>query len=171
MLEQILEDGDYADYRYRMMVCHIPVVYVDENGYFEEYRNEWTALLNEMDLDIGLSGHKHVLWPLIPGQVMSNATLVYNDAYSKKENEVEGGYLIDFNFPVFLAGRRSLQQAGGTQTGGNDQYVCLHTRVDWEIGWQVSNYVNSQGEIVSGHYPFARGFFNDIPTEIKRQEK
>lgn len=168
MLEQILEDGDYADYRYRMMVCHIPVVYVDENGYFEEYRNEWTALLNEMDLDIGLSGHKHVLWPLIPGQVMSNATLVYNDAYSKKENEVEGGYLIDFNFPVFLAGRRSLQQAGGTQTGGNDQYVCLHTRVDWEIGWQVSNYVNSHGEIVSGHYPFARGFFNDIPTEIKR---
>ena len=171
MLEEILEDGNYKNYRYRMMLCHIPVVYVDKNGYFEEFRNDWTALLNEMELDIGLSGHKHVLWPLIPGQVEPNTTLVYNDAYSGAEGKVEGGYLIDFNFPNFLAGRRSLQQAGGTQSNGNDQYVCLHTRVDFTQTKQVSNYVNSHGESINGVYPFVNGLFNDIPTEIKRPEK
>ena len=171
MLEEILEEGSYENYRYRMMLCHIPVVYVDKNGYFEEFRNDWTALLNEMELDICLSGHKHVLWPLIPGQVEPNTTLVYNDAYSGAEGKVEGGYLIDFNFPNFLAGRRSLQQAGGTQSNGNDQYVCLHTRVDFTQTKQVSNYVNSHGESINGVYPFVNGLFNDIPTEIKRPEK
>ena len=171
MLEEILEDGDYGNYQYRMMVCHIPVVYVDKNGYFEAFRNEWTNLLNEMELDIGLSGHKHVLWPLIPGQAEPNSTLVYSDAFSGETNKVEGGYLIDFNFPNFLAGRRSLYQAGGTQSNGNDQYVCLHTRVDLTRTQQVSNYVNSKGESINGYYPFADGLFNDIPTEIKRPEK
>ena len=171
MLEQILADGKYENYKYRLMACHIPVVYVDKNGYFESFRNDWTALLNEMDLDIGLSGHKHVLWPLIPGQVEPNTTLVYNDAFSGKTGKVEGGYLIDFNFPNFLVGRRSLEQAGGTQSNGNDQYVCLLTRADLSEGLQISNYVNSEGRTINGYYPFADGMFNDIPTDLKRPEK
>ena len=171
MLEEILEDGEYENYRYRLMACHIPVVYVDKNGYFESFRNDWTALLNQMELDIGLSGHKHVLWPLIPGQVEPNTTLVYNDAYSGSEGKVEGGYLIGFNFPNFLVGRRSLEQAGGTQGNGYDQYVCLHTRADPAGGFQVSNYVNSRGRTLNGYYPFGNGIFNDIPTDLKRPEK
>ena len=171
MLEEILKEGEYENYRYRLMACHIPVVYVDKHGYFESFRNDWTALLNQMELDIGLSGHKHVLWPLIPGQVEPNTTLVYNDAYSGSEGKVEGGYLIDFNFPVFLVGRRSLEQAGGTQGNGYDQYVCLHTRADPAGGFQVSNYVNSRGRTLNGYYPFGNGIFNDIPTDLKRPEK
>ena len=171
MLEQVLEDGDYENYQYRMMLCHIPVVYVDKNGYFEEFRTQWTTLLNEMDLDIGLSGHKHVLWPLIPGQVEPGTTLVYNDSYSGETGEVEGGYLLDFNFANFLAGRRSLQQEGDTQSDGNDQYVCLHTHVDLTHAKQISNYINSEAESINGVYPFGSGLFNDIPTAIKRPQK
>ena len=171
MLEKVLAEGEYENYRYRMMVCHVPVVYVDKNSYFEEFRTEWTALLNEMELDIGLSGHKHVLWPLIPGQVEPNTTLVYSKGYSGVEGKVEGGYLLDFNFPNFLAGRRSLEQSGGTQSNGNDQYVCLHTRVDPDKSLQVSNYVNSDGVSINGCYPFSQGLFNDIPTGTKRTEK
>jgi hypothetical protein len=171
MLEQILEDGDYENYRYRMMLCHIPVVYVDNHGYFEEFRTQWTALLNKMEPDIGLSGHEHLLWPLLPGQVEPNTTLVYSDAYSGETGKVDGGYLLDFNFPNFLAGRRSLQQAGGTQSNGNDQYVCLHTHADLTRTEQVSNYVNSEGTSINGYYPFGSGLFNDIPTAIKRPQK
>ena len=171
MLEQILEDGEYENYQYRMMLCHIPVVYVDKNGYFESFRNDWTNLLNQMDLDIGLSGHKHVLWPLIPGQVEPNTTLVYNDAYSGKEGKVEGGYLIDFNFPNFLVGRRSLEQAGSTQGWGYNRYVCLSTTADLAAGTQVSNYINSERTIMTGHYPFAQEVFSDIRTRVKRPEK
>ena len=168
MLEEILAAGEYENYRYRMMVCHIPVVYVDKNGYFEEFRTDWTALLNEMDLDIGLSGHKHVMWPLIPGQVEPNTTLVYSEGYSGVEGKVEGGYLLDFNFPNFLVGRRSLELSGGAT---NEGYVCLATRVDFETGRQLSNYVNSDHGIPTGYYPFTQGTFSDLLTEVKRPEK
>ena len=171
MLEEILEDGNYKNYRYRMALCHIPVVYVDKHGYFESTRTEWTALLNKMELDIGISGHEHVLWPLLPGQAEPGETLVYSDDYSGEAGKVEGGYLLEFNFPYFLAGRRSLEQAGGTQSNGNDQYVCLHTRVDFTHTTQISNYVNSEGRSINGVYPFGGGLFNDIPSEIKRPEK
>ena len=43
MLEEILENGNYKNYRYRMALCHIPVVYVDKHGYFESTRTEWTS--------------------------------------------------------------------------------------------------------------------------------
>ena len=168
MLEEVLTAGDYENYRYRMMLCHIPVVYVDKHGYFEVFRNEWTALLNEMDLDIGLSGHKHVLWPLIPGQVEPNTTLYYSKGYSGVEGKKEGGYLIDFNFPNFLVGRRSLELTGGATNKG---YLCLATRVDFESGRQLSNYVNSNHEILTGFYPFADSSFSDIVTDVKRPEK
>lgn len=171
MLEAVLADGDYENYRYRMALCHIPVVYVDKNGYFEEFRNEWTSLLNEMDLDIYMGGHKHVLWPFIPGQVEPYTTLTFSEGYAGKSGKVDGGYLTDFNFPGFLVGRRSLGQEGGTQQSGYTRYVGLATRVDFETGRQLSNYVNSDQEIPTGFYPFADGTFSDILTHIKRPEK
>jgi predicted phosphodiesterase len=170
MLEEILEEGSYENYRYRMMLCHIPVVYVDKNGYFEEFRNDWTALLNEMDLDIGLSGHKHVMWPLLPGQVEPNTTLVYSEAYKGIAGKEEGGYLIDFNFPNFLVGRRSLDLADSTETGAG-MYLCMATQADFASGQQTSYYVNSQLDILSGYYPFSESGFDRIVTELKRPEK
>ena len=168
MLEKVLAAGEYENYRYRLLACHIPVVYVDKHGYFEPFRNEWTVLLNEMDMDIGLSGHKHVMWPLIPGQVEPKTTLMYSEDYIGVAGKKEGGYLIDFNFPNFLVGRRSLGQEGGTQQNGKDQYVCLATRADFENGKQISNYLNSRGEIPTGWYAFAEETFSDIVTALKR---
>lgn len=171
MLESLLEDGGFENHRYRMALCHIPVVYVDKHGYFESFRNEWTALLNEMDVDIYLGGHKHVLWTFIPGHAdpLGELTLSYN--YSGKTDKVDGGYLTDFHFPGFLVGRRSLTQEGGTQQNGFDQYVCLHTQVDFASGQQVSCYINSEQEVVGGYHPFAEDHFTNIVTEIKRPEK
>ena len=168
MLVRILGKGDYEDYRYRMMLCHIPVVYVDKHGYFEKFRNEWVDLLNHMEPDVGLSGHKHVMWPLIPGQVEPNTTLVYSKAYSGMESKVEGGYLTDFNFPNFLVGRRSLELTGEAT---NEGYLCLTTRVDFAAGQQVSYYVNSNQDTPMGYYPFAESSYTNVVTPVKRPEK
>ncbi len=171
MLEEILSDGEYENYRYRMALCHIPVVYVDKHGYFETFRNEWTALFDELDVDIYLGGHKHVLWPFLPGQVEPYTELVFSVNYSGKEGKKDGGYLTDFHFPGFLVGRRSLVQKGDTQQNGYDQYVCLATSVDFETGRQLSNYINSDRGILSGFYPFCEESFSDVLTYIKRPEK
>ena len=167
MLETVLAEGGYENYNYRMMLCHIPVVYVDKHGYFEEFRSEWTGLLNQMELDIGISGHKHVMWPLIPGQVEPNTTLVYSEAYKGVAGKKEGGYLLDFNFPNFLAGRRSLELTDGAKTGAGT-YVCLVTQADLSTGRQTGYYVNSELDIPSGYYPFAEEGYTEIVTELKR---
>ena len=167
-LEELLEDGDYENYRYRLAVCHIPIVYVDKKGTFEQFRNEWTALLNEMDMDMCLSGHKHVLWPFVPGQVTPGETLVYSSLYPDKAGKTEGGYLTDFNFTGYLVGRRSLVQAGGTQEDGNTDYVGLLVQANFAEGYQHSCYINSQGEMLTCAYPFSEDTVGTMTTELKR---
>ena len=167
MLEEILADGDYENYRYRLALCHIPIVYVDKHGYFEEFRNEWTGLLNEINVDMCLSGHKHVLWPFIPGQVTPYETLVFQENYPDKGGKTDGGYLTDFNFTGYLVGRRSLTQEGGTSSEYN-AYVGLLTSVNFAEGYQRSCYINSNQETPTCEYPFADGTFASLVADLKR---
>ena len=168
MLESVLEHGAYEGYRYRLALCHIPIVYVDKHGYFEEFRKDWTSLLNEMDIDMCLSGHKHVLWPFMPGQVTPYETLVFDESYPDRGGKTDGGYLTDFNFTGYLVGRRSLVQAGGTQSMGNDQYVGLRVQVNFEMGEQSACYINSRGEMLTCQYPFADESVSVQTTKLKR---
>jgi hypothetical protein len=144
-------------------------VYVDKNGYLEEFRNDWVELLNEMELDMCLSGHKHVLWAFIPGQVEPYETLVYSQAYSGKEGKKEGGYLTDFNFPGFLVGRRSYIQEGGTHSD-YDAYVGLAISADMAQGTQTCRYSNSLGGTLTCAYPFAEEAYTEIEMPLARPE-
>ena len=167
-LEEILEEGDYENYRYRMGICHIPVTYVGNKGYFEDFNNRATELLNLLDVDIALSGHKHVMWPMLPGTVEPYAALTYSKGYKGVEGKTDGGYLTDHNFPAFLVGRRSNSLTGSTQSDGYTEYTCLFTDADFETGRQMSNYVNAEGGIPTGYWPFMNGTYSDIGTELKR---
>ena len=166
MLEEILAEGEYEKYPYRLGLCHIPIVYVDSKGTFESFRNEWTALLNEMDIDMCLSGHKHVLWPFVPGQVTPGETLVYSSVFPDKGGKTEGGYLTDFRFTGYLVGRRSLQQPGSCQDDGYTDYVGLLVQVDFAEGIQSSRYVNCLGETLTCAYPFYEDTVSVLQTEI-----
>ena len=152
-LRETLDSGIHEAYPYRMAICHIPIPYVDKNGYFQETRLEWTRLLNELGADISLSGHKHVFWTLIPDMYPDGEKLVYSEAYSGKPDKVEGGYLADFDFPTFLVGRRSLEQKGGALSD-RTSYMCLHVRLDLKAMEQTVHYVNSDGDTVPMVYPF-----------------
>ena len=168
MLEELLAEGDYAQYPYRMAICHIPIVHVNKHGYFEQTKVTWTKLLNEMGADISLSGHEHELWPLLPGQYVPGQTLTYSLDYIGDAGKIEGGCLTDFGFPSFLVGRRSLQQRGGTQKNGNSQYTCLRVEADLAGGTQTVRYVNSNGEILTVVPPFegCSGSFQTITMEL-----
>ncbi len=153
MLQQELARGDYKNYDYRMAICHIPIVQIEKNGRFGATRKEWTQLLNEMEMDISLSGHKHKIWYYLPGIHEPGELLAYSQSYGS------GGKpnisLTDFSFPAFLVGQRSLEQNTATQSWGLTDYMCLHTHVDFEAGQQTSRYITSFGDTVSVCYPFA----------------
>lgn len=174
MLEDVLESGDYENYRYRMAICHIPIVYVDDGGLFEEFRQEWTQLLNEMDVDISLSGHQHKIWYFLPGEIEPGTQLVYTKGYRGEEGVTLDAYLTDFRFPTMLVGRRSLGQAGGTQQFAMTEYLGMGIQVDFDTGRQLCNYVNSEHGIISGWRPFVGDYpydtFSDILSYMKRPE-
>ena len=162
--KELLDSGIWKEYDYRMAISHIPFSYVGSKGYFEEFNNSTTALLNRMDVDIALSGHKHVMWPMLPGQTEPHSELVYSEGYKGVEGKTDGGYLTDHNFPAFLVGRRSNSLTGDTQSDGYTEYTCLFTDADFETGRQISNYVNAEGGIPTGYWPFMDGTYSDIGT-------
>ena len=170
MLTQILESGTYESYPYRMALCHIPIPYVEEDGLFESFRLEWTQLLNQMNMDISLSGHLHKMYQLLPGAVEPHSQLTYTFDFYGDSGKHPDGYLADFRFPTFLVGRRSLELTGGTQKNGYDQYVCFVTQADLAAGQQTGYYVNSTGHIPVGFYPFEGNYpdrsFTYITTEL-----
>ncbi len=155
MLEGILEKQDYQNYEYRMAICHIPVVFQENSGKFEHFRKEWTAVLNALETDISLSGHKHQVWMIFPEAQPTGEKLTLSTGYAGKEGKGAGGRVHEFQFPAFLVGQRSLEQTGGTQSDGDTDYLCLHTRVDLTAGKQTHFYRNSLGKTVSVFYPFA----------------
>ncbi len=161
MLEEILEDGDYLNYPYRMAICHIPFVFVENSGKFEAFRQAWTQLLNRMELDISLSGHKHQVWMMVPDAQPIGEKLKLSQGYAGRPDKNAGGKVLDFHFPAFLVGQRSLRQTGGTQATGYTDYLCLHTQVELAARKQTHFYRNSLGETVSVYYPFA----SDTPID------
>ncbi len=153
MLQQALEQGEYQNFEYRMAICHIPIVQIEKNGRFGDTREDWSALLSEMGMDISLSGHKHKIWYYLPGIHEPGQLLTYSQGYgsSGKPNIS----LTDFTFPTFLVGQRSLAQNTATQPWGLTDYMCLHTHVDLAAGQQTSRYITSFGDVVPVCYPFA----------------
>ncbi len=173
MLEDLLEEGSYKAYPYRMALCHIPIPYVEEDGLFEGVRLEWTELLNEMEMDISLSGHLHKMWQVLPGTVEPYSALTYTVDYAGDSGKGPGGYMADHAFPMILAGRRSLSQQGGTQKNGYTEYMGTHVSVDFVQGKQTANYVNSEGTIVTCAYPFEgtypKGTYQELVMELKEK--
>lgn len=154
MLESLLEEGSHQNYDYRMALCHIPIAYIDEHEYFAPFRQSWTKLLNQLEMDISLSGHEHRVWYFLPGTLTAGQPLQFQDRYPHEPGNVPGGTVTEFTFPTFLCGQRSLAQTGGTQKWGKTDYLCLTTEADLEAGTQTHRYSNSQGEAVTMEYPF-----------------
>ncbi len=153
MLQAELDAQTYKNYPYRMAICHIPMVLIEESGLFSATRQEWTALLNQMEVDISISGHEHRIWYFLPDTLEPGQPLAFSEGYgSDKSPKIT---VTDFSFPAFLVGQRSLAQNTATQKWALTDYMCLHTHVDLASGQQTSRYLGSNGKVIPVFYPFA----------------
>lgn len=149
--KELLKEN-YKNFEYKMVVCHIPLVYVNSRKNHEEFKKEMTHLLNQMDIDIALSGHQHDLLVFEPYILPSFEKLPYNEAYKSGTFK---GYVTDFNFPNFLISKR-----GYTQTDDNDlnkvkSQIGLSVSVDFVNQIQKVIYNNSLLEKVNIVNPFS----------------
>lgn len=154
-LQDLIDSGIGTDtnINYRIAVCHIPVTFVDiYEAYNADYKEAWTNLLNQMNIDMMVSGHYHSLWPLLT-DLEANEDLIYDDAYSSDNAVV--GYRTDSNFNEFVVSRRSnTQDETISENYFGRAYTGLATTVDTVNRTISAKYINALGEKVEIMNPF-----------------
>ena len=159
-LEELVATKPYEDYNYTLVACHIPIQFVNSRKDHVEAKTDWTALLNQIAPDLAVYGHQHDLYPFLDGQdTMYNAKgkLVYNSRFKGVEGKTYGGYLTDYTFNGFIAGRRGTTQTDDVGALNRKDHIGLAVYVDLTGGTQTCRYINSEGEAVSVYNPFVEG--------------
>ena len=153
MLEEEIKKGDYKNYDYQLVVCHIPPVFVNSRKNHVECKTRFTELLNQMEIDMCISGHQHDLMIFEPGLVKPNEKLNYNPAFSSKKTYK--GYLTDFNFNCILVSKRGKTQTDSSSLTNMKEQIGVFIRVDFTKNNQTITYNTSNGELVNIVNPFA----------------
>ena len=159
-LQELVQTKPYEAYAYTMVACHIPIQFVNSRKDHEEVKAEWAALLNQIRPDLVVYGHQHDLYPFLEGQeTMYNAQgkLLYNSQFTGTEGKTYGGYLTDYTFDGFIAGRRGTAQVDSISSLNRKDHVGLAVYADMAEKTQVCRFVNTAGEAVSVYNPFAEG--------------
>ena len=159
-LRELAETKPYEAYSYTLVACHIPIQFVNSRKDHVDVKGEWTALLNQIQPDLAVYGHQHDLYPFLEGQeTMYNekGKLVYNSQFKGEAGKTYGGYLTDYAFNGFIAGRRGTSQTDDIGALNRSEHVGLAVYVDLASQTQVCRYVNTAGEVVPVYNPFAEG--------------
>lgn len=148
-LEEIKASHEYNLYDYTLVVCHIPIQLVNYRVNHESYKNRWTELLNDMNIDILLCGHQHDINLFEPGVVEPNVPIYYNTNYDPSgERYSKKGYLTDFDFLGVMVGKPGEIQAGDSNGHGSKTYIGTYINVDFVNNRQTIKFVNSKGKVV-----------------------
>ena len=159
-LRKLVEQKPYEGYKYTLVACHIPIQFVNSRKDHVEVKADWTQLLNQIQPDLAVYGHQHDLYPFLDGQeTMYNekGKLVYNSQFKGTAGRTYGGYLTDYAFNGFIAGRRGTEQDDEIGALNRREYVGLAVHVDLAGKTQTCRFVNSGGETVPVYNPFVEG--------------
>lgn len=159
-LQVLAEEKPYENYRYTLVACHIPIQFVNSRKDHVEVKAAWTRLLNQIEPDLAVYGHQHDLYPFLEDQeTMYNdkGKLVYNSQFKGEPGRTYGGYLTDYTFNGFIAGRRGVGQIDEVGALNRSEYVGLAVHVDLAGKTQTCRFVNSRGETVPVYNPFVEG--------------
>ena len=159
-LENLVATKPYENYNYTLVACHIPIQFVNSRKDHVEVKATWTELLNQIQPDLAVYGHQHDLYPFLDGQdTMYNekGRLVYNSQFEGESGKTYGGYLTNYTFNGFIAGRRGTAQTDKIGAFNRKDYVGFAVNVDFASNTQKCQYINSDGEAVSVYNPFVEG--------------
>ena len=158
LLDEELLKQDYLSYDYRLLTCHIPLPFVNNRKNHEDFKSKAVAKLNNMNIDMHVSGHQHQLYVFDPNKVTPNTKLTYNPEFKKG---TYNGYLLDFNFPSLMVSKTGFNQKDSNYLVNAKSIIGLETYVDLNNHQQICTYKNSKGEKVNVVNPFAEINYGD----------
>lgn len=145
---------NFADYKYNLSVCHIPIVFINSRHNHVQPKTDLTEKLNQMDVDMLISGHQHDLYVFEPGRIKktSEGYLEYNDDFSTAKPYK--GTVTDHNFLNILVSKRGHEQKDSDKLADFSSQIGMSTRVDFANNIQTCIYNDSRGDKVSIINPF-----------------
>lgn len=152
LIRSELESKEYLNYDYRLVVCHIPLSFINARHNHFVFKKDVTTLLNQMDIDMVISGHQHDLLVFEPGLITPFTDLTYNKDFVKSGKTTKA-YLTDFNFPSFTVSKRGYTQTDDSSLTLNSQ-IGLTIKVDFNNKTQTCIFNNSKGEKVNIVNPY-----------------
>lgn len=160
-LENEITKHEYDDYKYHVAACHIPIPFVNYRHNHEEVKAKMTELLNQMDIDMLVTGHQHEIMIFEPGLITPHEKLKYNTAvYADK---TYNGYLTDFNFPCFMVSKPGFTFFDDPKLSSSKSQVGLFVDVDLTNEKELCYYLNSNGEKIDVYNMWAEKHYG---TEI-----
>ena len=152
-LQEVIDEAAYTDpsVEYTLGICHIPVALV-EDDFLDAILNEWEPLLNTLEFDVFISGHKHQLLAF-SDDIPALTEFDYHENY--RDDDYSAGYRTNVNFTNFIASRRSESQSVGIKEnlfGG--AFTCLAAEVSFDSNQTIFTYTNHLHEVVSVIDPY-----------------
>ena len=144
-LEEEIAKHEYDAYQYHLVACHIPVPFVNYRHNHEYVKAQMTSLLNQMDIDMFVCGHQHLLMIFEPGLIEPNTKLHYNPNY---KNGTYNGYLTNFNFPTLMVSKQGFTYSDNNDLFMAKSHIGLFINVNLTTHKETCYWLNSRGEKV-----------------------
>lgn len=112
-LDEVIANAD-TEYNaegvdYRIALCHIPVTFVKKDDPLQEQKFAWVEKLNQMNLSLILSGHRHELM-FAEADLEAGIDLTVTETYNGTEKKANTYTMSGANFPTVLVSRRAQTQ-------------------------------------------------------------
>lgn len=170
-LDEVIANADTeynaAGVDYRIGLCHIPITFAKEGDPLQDQKFAWVERLNQMNLDLMFSGHRHELMfadaNLKAGDALTT-TPDYTGASKKPTTYIMSGA----NFPSILVSKRGQSQLQSEAENVFGKYF-IGVAASVEGNETILKYTNEKGEIVETISPWFEGV--DYGEEIKVKNK
>ena len=146
------ESNEFTNYDYRLVVCHIPVTFINSRGDHVEPKTNLTEVLNKMNINMMISGHQHDLYVFEPGLELSSSKL----GRCK---------MTDHNFLNILVSKRGPSQFKTNPLTDYSNHIGMTTVVDFTNNIQTCVFNDSYGNKINIENEFSKETL-DYGTEL-----
>ena len=159
-LDNEIKTNAFASAQYKLAVSHIPIAFINSRKNHTEPKEKMTAYLNQMDIDMMISGHQHDIFIFEPGRVdyNENGRPLWNAAYgldSKGERRRYSGYMTDHNFINILVSKKGYTQIDEPDLIDYSSQIGMCTKVDFVNRTQTCAFNTSKGDHINVVAQFA----------------
>lgn len=148
---------------YRIGLCHIPLTFVKEGDPLQDQKFAWVERLNQMNLDLMLSGHRHELM-FADADMKAGSTYTVTPDYNGTDKKANTYIMSGANFPSILVSKRGESQLySEAENVFGKHFIGVAAYADGDE--TILKFTNESGEIVETISPWFEGM--DYGEEIK----